>query len=234
MGIFELISVIQVNNLSQPFHSLREAFGDNFLQVPQKYLENIRWNILRRSAKILPIYKKYFKTISWNFPIYITFKSILIPIPEVSGCLCVQWGWDPGGPGHYWHSWNLGRRWYVPKTPFDINFEFIPKTTEQIYRRFMKQTPGSRTYDYPEAMAWFARLVESIFTNFASIFSQCWTMDIENNVKQRVAQKTDSGVLLSSSSSLTSTRWASRLKCRRWACQDSHRSLTSWSTPRSN
>ena len=53
----------------------------------------------------------------------------------------------------------------------------------------MKQTPGSRTYDYPEAMAWFARLVESIFTNFASIFSQCWTMDIENNVKQRVAQK---------------------------------------------
>ena len=45
MGIFELISVIQVNNLSQPFHSLREAFGDNFLQVPQKYLENIRWNI---------------------------------------------------------------------------------------------------------------------------------------------------------------------------------------------
>ena len=116
MGIFELISVIQVNNLSQPFHSLREAFGDNFLQVPQKYLENIRWNILRRSAKILPIYKKYFKTISWNFPIYITFKSILIPIPEVSGCLCVQWGWDPGGPGHYWHSWNLGRRWYVRKT----------------------------------------------------------------------------------------------------------------------
>ena len=48
----------------------------------------------------------------------------------------------------------------------------------------MKQTPGSRTYDYPEAMAWFARLVESIFTNFASILRQCWTMDIENNVRQ--------------------------------------------------
>ena len=32
---FELVqsNLLKVNNLSQPFHSLREAFGDNFLQV---------------------------------------------------------------------------------------------------------------------------------------------------------------------------------------------------------